>query len=152
MIANKCLVSVTLPLNNIWCECVSRVAVGAGAGRHSKYSELLEVDCFSVVGKCFIILLVLPPWFTITLLHILHLTLVSLSLVIWTHTFEHFTLATTDCTQIHTHTHTPHMRMNNHTHVAQTSATSLSEEKCPAAASNSSLTLKYMEIKQSKYR
>ncbi len=43
--------------------------------------------CF--VSKYFIILLVLPPLFTITLLHILHLTLVSLSFVMW----ELFTLA-----------------------------------------------------------
>ncbi len=60
--------------------------------------------CSRVVSKCFIILLVLPPLFTITLLHILYLTLVSLSFVTWAHTFERFTLAaTTDCTQ------TPHM-------------------------------------------
>ncbi len=40
---------------------------------------LRSMLCF--ISKCFIILLVLPPLFTITLLHILHLTLVSLSFV-----------------------------------------------------------------------
>ncbi len=44
------------------------------------------------------------------------------------------------------------MRMNNHTHVDHTTATSVSEGKCQEAASNSSLTLKYTEIKQRKYQ
>ncbi len=68
-----------------------------------------------------------------------------LSFVTWGHTFERFT--TTDCTQ----THIAHVH-GNHTHVAQTTSTSLSEGKCQAAAFNSSLTLKYTETKQHKYR
>ncbi len=37
------------------------------------------------------------------------------------------------------------MCMNNYKHVEQTSATLFREEKCQAAASNSSLTLKYTD-------
>ncbi len=61
--------------------------------------------------------------------------------------FRCYTLATTDCTQTHTeHAH------GYHTHVEQTSATSFSEGKWQAAASNSPWTLNYTEIKQCKYR
>ncbi len=76
---------------------------------------------------------------------IMHLMLELLSFVTWAHTFERFT--TTDCTQ----THIAHVH-GNHTHVARTTSTSLSEGKCQAAAFNSSLTLKYTETKQHKYR
>ncbi len=100
-----------LRISAVSCECNSTAESTFDVNVSREWSRETIVN----TAHCLRYVCIVSKCFTITLLHILHLTLVSLSFVTWAHTLERSLLPRRLIARKHTphsNTHTTHMHMD----------------------------------------